>query len=203
MLGAAGTGYYFSNVPTGGSTAPDARPEGLESTMLDSPVLIIEDEAMIAWMMESLLEEMGFSDIRIAATGEDALAQVETFTPALIISDINLGRDGVDGVEATSRMRRSNTCPWCSSPPMPARKLASGLPARCPGHTCSASQSTTTNLGAPWSRRSRAAVHTEAEHGRRVDRPHFRTSFNDGVAEPLIPSPQSFDRAHGAAPAAM
>lgn len=65
---------------------------------LDRPVLVIEDEAMIAWMLESVLEEMGFRDIRLAADAAEA-EQEARCAPALIVTDINLG-GGPDGVEA-------------------------------------------------------------------------------------------------------
>ena len=88
-----------------------AEPDRLDSTLLASPVLIIEDEAMIAWMMESLLEEMGFTAISIAACGEDAVKMAERIRPELVISDINLGPGGIDGVEATTRIIRSAKIP--------------------------------------------------------------------------------------------
>ena len=74
----------------------------LDSTTLAQPVLIIEDEAIIAWMLESLLEEMGFSQIEIASSGADAIKQAKLTAPALILSDINLGAGEMDGIAATA-----------------------------------------------------------------------------------------------------
>lgn len=53
-------------------------------------------------MMESLLEDMGFTSIHIAVTGEDAVDLAQQLQPGLIISDINLGREGMDGIDAAS-----------------------------------------------------------------------------------------------------
>lgn len=78
----------------------------LEAPLLAIPVLIVEDEAMIAWMMESLLEDMGFTAISIAATGEEAIEQAARLSPGLIISDINLGQNGMDGVDAAAAIRK-------------------------------------------------------------------------------------------------
>lgn len=88
------------------STGPAAR---LPRTFLERCVLIIEDEAMIAWTVESLLEDMGFSSITIAARGEDAIAAAEEVNPGLIISDINLGGGGMDGITAAATISRCRT----------------------------------------------------------------------------------------------
>jgi len=73
----------------------------LSALQLATPVLIIEDEMMIAWMVQSVLEDLGFSDLVIASSGEQAKADADRAKPGLIISDINLGA-GCDGVEASS-----------------------------------------------------------------------------------------------------
>ena len=94
-----------SSPPTGG----DASSAGtLSDTLLLTPILIIEDEAMIAWMLESLFEDMGFSAITLVGSGEDALAAVAMQSPGLVISDINLG-SGLDGVAVAAAIRAS--CP--------------------------------------------------------------------------------------------
>ena len=82
-----------TGVPLGGSGK-------LEGVPLGIPVLIVEDEAMIAWMIESLLEDMGFTSISVASSGEDAIAKASSIHPGLVISDINLGQGGLDGIDA-------------------------------------------------------------------------------------------------------
>lgn len=72
--------------------------------VLQTPVLIIEDEAMIAWMVESLFEDMGFTRITVVATGEAAVAAATRSEPGLIVSDVNLGA-GMDGIAAVAAIR--------------------------------------------------------------------------------------------------
>jgi CheY-like chemotaxis protein len=79
----------------------------LRPEVLAAPVLIVEDEAMIAWMLETLLEEMGFAAITIVATGSDALAAAAQLSPGLIVSDINLGPGRLDGIDAAATIRRT------------------------------------------------------------------------------------------------
>lgn len=75
-------------------------PAPLPSELLVRPVLVVEDEVMIAWMIESLLEDMGFSSVTIVSSGEDAVAAAVRLHPALLVSDINLGSRGMDGIAA-------------------------------------------------------------------------------------------------------
>lgn len=79
--------------------------------VLAAPVLIVEDEAMIAWMLESLLEDMGFTAITIVASGDEALDAAARLSPGLIVSDINLGPGGLDGVTAAATIRRTLPTP--------------------------------------------------------------------------------------------
>ena len=62
-------------------------------------VLIVEDEALIAWMLADSLEGAGHEVIGPAATMAEALAlcEVEAPTPELAVLDIDL-RDGSNGV---------------------------------------------------------------------------------------------------------
>lgn len=81
-----------------------------EAQLATTHVLIVEDEAMIAWMIEGLLEDMGFTSIAIAADGAEALRLTEELAPALIISDINLGQ-APDGVETVEQIRQAVDVP--------------------------------------------------------------------------------------------
>lgn len=94
--------FHFGGSPAAGH-AKGAR-DDLPAALLAAPVLILEDEAMIAWTMESLLDEMGFTRIAIAASGEAAIAAAGRIAPRLIVSDINLGPTCMDGVSATAAM---------------------------------------------------------------------------------------------------
>ena len=85
-----------------------AKPE--RTVRYDASILIIEDEAMIAWMLSSMIEEMGFTDIEIAASAEEARAIAARAAPDLIVSDINLGK-GADGIEAAAEIGHAGLIP--------------------------------------------------------------------------------------------
>lgn len=102
--------YIFAsghNPPSIGN-ARDA--DQIPGVPLDAYILVIEDDAMIAWMVESLLEDLGFSSISLTASGEDAVAAALVRAPGLIISDIHL-RPGMDGVAAAATIVSA-----CSAP---------------------------------------------------------------------------------------
>lgn len=78
------------------------RPEGSRpEAPFDTPILVVEDEAMIAWMIENVLEDAGFTNVVIAANGAAARGEAQLKAPGLIVSDVNLGA-GEDGI-ATAR----------------------------------------------------------------------------------------------------
>jgi len=95
-------------VPPSGSEpeSGDSQP----ATMLATPVLVIEDESLIAWMIEDILTDVGFTTIAIVASGQQALDQARRIAPGLIVSDVNLGK-GEDGVETVRAIRQ-----WCPAP---------------------------------------------------------------------------------------
>ena len=66
---------------------------------LQSRVLIIEDEAIIALDLENLVNELGHRVVGIAATRDDAVRLARQRRPELILTDIKLA-DGSSGVDA-------------------------------------------------------------------------------------------------------
>ena len=66
-------------------------------------VLLIEDNADLAAGIEYNLRLEGM-DVRVAETGEDGLAAVETWLPGVVILDLML--PGIDGYEVLQTMRR-------------------------------------------------------------------------------------------------
>ena len=82
----------------------------IDPRLLDTPVLIIEDEAMIAWTLESLFDDMGFTHIALAPNAAAAIAAAAREAPGLIVSDINLG-SGPDGVEAVATITAAARVP--------------------------------------------------------------------------------------------
>lgn len=56
-------------------------------------VLIVEDELMVAWHLESMLEEAGHQVVAIAPSAEAAQAEFRRLQPDLVCMDVNLGPD--------------------------------------------------------------------------------------------------------------
>ena len=54
-------------------------------------ILIVEDEAAIAWLYEELLAELGFRDIRAALDLATARQLLDERAPDLAILDVNIG----------------------------------------------------------------------------------------------------------------
>jgi PAS domain S-box-containing protein len=79
---------------------PTAHPPGQR-------VLVVDDNSDSATSL-ALLLEMENCEVRTAADGEEALAQVEAFQPELIFMDLAMPR--LDGVAATRRIRALPEC---------------------------------------------------------------------------------------------
>lgn len=69
-------------------------------------VLIVEDESVIAWALQSLVEDLGHEVVHIASSGESAIDACAEHRPELVLMDINLGH-GLDGIEAAERIQAS------------------------------------------------------------------------------------------------
>jgi DNA-binding NarL/FixJ family response regulator len=61
-------------------------------------VLVVEDEALIAFNLEGLLEELGYTVIGPVASAHQAYQQISTNPPELAVIDLNL-TDGRTGLE--------------------------------------------------------------------------------------------------------
>jgi DNA-binding response OmpR family regulator len=71
-------------------------------------VLVVEDESSIASFVALYLKNAGYT-VRTAATGGEALQQVGTDAPALVVLDLNL--PDIDGIEVCRRIRMSADVP--------------------------------------------------------------------------------------------
>lgn len=69
--------------------------------------LIVEDELLVAWHLESLLQEIGICICMIASRGLEAVERAREFEPDVILMDVNL-QEGIDGVEAARRIRATS-----------------------------------------------------------------------------------------------
>jgi DNA-binding response OmpR family regulator len=62
--------------------------------------LIIEDEALVAQLIEDILLDQGFQTIDFAVCADDAVAAVRSRKPTLITSDVQLiESNGIDAIE--------------------------------------------------------------------------------------------------------
>lgn len=89
-----------STVPAPATT----RGSAAEALPLDTAILIVEDEVLIAWTLDDLLTDLGFRDVRVARDSEEAVSLAQERLPGLLICDVNLGK-GDDGVATAARIR--------------------------------------------------------------------------------------------------
>ncbi|MBC8405454.1 MAG: response regulator transcription factor [Planctomycetes bacterium] len=71
---------------------------------LDRPVLLVEDDEVLAEMVQSYLTTHGF-EVRIEGHGDRAVERITAENPLLVILD--LGLPGLDGFEVCRRVRES------------------------------------------------------------------------------------------------
>jgi PAS domain S-box-containing protein len=69
-------------------------------------VLIVEDEAIISLDIKRLLSNSGFGVAAVATNSEQAIREIETSAPDLVLMDINL-RGSSDGIETALRIRNN------------------------------------------------------------------------------------------------
>ena len=90
-------------------------------------VLIIEDEAFIAFDLEALVESLGHRVIGIARTHQEALAITRGKQPGLILADIQLA-DGSSGIDAVNDLLASFEVPVIFITAYPERFLTGERP---------------------------------------------------------------------------
>lgn len=69
---------------------------------MKAPILVVDDNLANATLLTYLLEQEGY-ETRSAADALEAMAILETFTPRLIMMDLQL--PGMDGLELTRRLK--------------------------------------------------------------------------------------------------
>ena len=69
-------------------------------------ILVVEDEGITAFHMQSILEEEGYEITSTAMTGEQALEFVEQVQPELVLLDIKLAGE-LNGIETGRQLRAS------------------------------------------------------------------------------------------------
>jgi CheY-like chemotaxis protein len=66
-------------------------------------ILVVEDEAIIAMDIESILRKMGFSHPEIVHSGEESIQKVAAGRPHLVLMDIKL-KGNLDGIQAAKQI---------------------------------------------------------------------------------------------------
>ena len=72
--------------------------------ILDSNILIVEDEIIIAADLKGRLENLGYNIVGISATGNDAIRKTGETHPDLVLMDIMLKGD-MDGIDTAQKIR--------------------------------------------------------------------------------------------------
>ncbi len=77
---------------------------GLHSDIRRSKILIVDDSTLIRQLIHRTLSQAGFSELRFAKDGEEAIESVLVDTPDLIVLDIQMPR--IDGYQVCSTLRQ-------------------------------------------------------------------------------------------------
>jgi CheY-like chemotaxis protein len=73
-------------------------------------ILIVEDEAIIAWELCSLVEEFGYEVCGVSGRASEAVRLAEQAEPHLVLMDVCLAR-GDDGVTAAAQIKARRQVP--------------------------------------------------------------------------------------------
>lgn len=73
-------------------------------------ILIVEDEAIIAYDLANKIRQLGYDVVGITTTGEEAIELVRLHHPALVLMDIQLAGE-MDGIAAAQQIYRECNLP--------------------------------------------------------------------------------------------
>lgn len=73
-------------------------------------VLIVEDEAVVAWSIQEALEKQGYQVIGVVASGEAAVQQAIAARPGMVIMDIRIP-GAMDGIDAAYQIQEQLDIP--------------------------------------------------------------------------------------------
>lgn len=72
--------------------------------MTNTQILLVEDEAIVAKDIQSMLIDLGYDVSAVVASGEEAIRKAEEAQPDLVLMDIGL-KGEIDGIEAAKQIR--------------------------------------------------------------------------------------------------
>ncbi len=73
-------------------------------------VLIVEDDMIIAMVLERMIVKLNYTVLDKVITGEEAISSAIHHEPDLILMDIQL-KDGTDGITAMEKIREQSSVP--------------------------------------------------------------------------------------------
>ena len=73
-------------------------------------ILVVEDEAIVAMDIASILQKLGHEVTDVVSSGEQAIARVKENRPDLILMDIGL-KGEMDGIETAKHIRGQFSIP--------------------------------------------------------------------------------------------
>lgn len=114
-----------SDIESVSADATNARQSITDS--LQSAVMIIEDEAIIALHIRSIVEDLGHSVTGVARTRTEAVALAERSPPELVLADISLA-DGSSGIDAVKDILSEMSVPVIFITAFPERLLTGERP---------------------------------------------------------------------------
>lgn len=94
---------------------------------MSCPVLVIEDESIIAMHLQSIVEEMGHKVVGTATTHREAVAVARRTKPELVLADIRLA-DGSSGINAVKDILAEFDVPVIFITAYPERLLSGDRP---------------------------------------------------------------------------
>lgn len=78
--------------------------------MIPKNVMIVEDDAILLFVNEKLISDLGHNIVGTAKTGPDAIELVKKTNPDIILMDIRIIGD-MDGIDATIEIRKFSDVP--------------------------------------------------------------------------------------------
>lgn len=73
-------------------------------------VLIVEDDMIIAMVLERMIVKLNYTVLDKVITGEEAISCTNNHSPDLILMDIQL-KDSIDGITAMEKIRETSDVP--------------------------------------------------------------------------------------------